>query len=369
MKALLIFVLLAETADIETSRQQLERLKKEFQETKRKIAQMETKMKSAEEELERITKKENEIMSFIEKLNRDIASIQNEIAKLEVQIKQKEEELYERADRIKFSLNLLYQTPPENQILKFLPSEEEEKEVFYLIDYVIKSEKRERDRAVQIYNELKAYRDLRNENLEFVKAMKEEVVDQKKNLEYLKVQKEKLLASLKKKKLTEEKRLAELEKAIKEMEALITRLEKEQERKRKEEHVVAKSPTGKYPWPVKGRVVMEYGTIVNPKYGTKIFNPGVDIEAAPGSSVLAIDDGVVIFAGTVTGYGNTVIIDHGGFFSVYSYLHRMNVSTGSRIVRGQVIGSVGTSDHYFGSRLHFEIRDRGKAVNPLLYLD
>jgi len=369
MRALLIFILLAQTADVESSRQQLERLKKEFEETRRRISQMETKMKTTEEEIAKIESKEKEILRFIDKLNRDIASIQNEIARLEIQINQKEEELLKRADRIKFSLNLLYQTPQENQILKFLPSEEEEKEALYLVDYAIQSEKRERDRALQIYNELKAYKDLRNENLEFVMAMKSEVVEQQRELEALKRQKEQLLASLKTKKTTEEQRLAELEKAIKEMQALITRLEKEQEKKRMEEHIVAKSPTGKYPWPVKGRVVMDYGTIVNPKYGTKIFNPGIDIEAAPGSSVLAIDDGVVIFVGTVTGYGNTVIIDHGGFFSVYSYLHKVNVTSGAKVKRGQIIGTVGTSDHYFGSRLHFEIRDHGRAVNPLLYLD
>ncbi len=368
MKFFLLLLIFSQTDEIDAQRTQLERMKKELEEGRRKIAQMESRMKTTEEELVRIKKQEDEINRFVSKLNKDIQTIQNEIARLEIMVDQKEKELFQHASRIKFSLNLLYLEVPENDLLRFLPAREEDKEAIFLLDHVIQSEKKEREKALRIYNELKAYRELKNDNLEFVKTAKIEVENQQKNLERLKKQRENMLASLKEQKVKEEKRLAELEKAIKEMQALIARLEREQEKRRAAEHVVAKSPTGKYPWPVKGRIVLEYGTIVNPKYGTKIFNPGIDIEADPGAPVVCIDDGAVIFVGKVTGYGNTVIVDHGGFFSVYAYLASTNVATGSKVKRGQVIGNVGTIDHYFGSKLHFEIRDKGKSVNPLTYL-
>lgn len=368
MRSLFLLLIIVQSGDIEEERAKLESLKREFEQAKKKITQMETKVKSTEEEIARIERKELEVKSFIEKLNRDIKTIQNELSKLEIQIDQKEQELGQRADRIKFSLNFLYQTLPQNEIIRFLPGNEGEKEALYLLDYAIQNEKRERDRVLKVYSELSAYRQLKQENLDFVLAMKEEVILQEKSLENLRKQRENLLAGLKKQKQQEERRVAELEKAIKEMQALISRLEKEQERKRREENVVAKSPTGKYPWPVKGKVVLDYGTIVNPKYNTRVFNPGIEIEAEPNSSVLCIDEGIVIFAGTVTGYGNTIVVDHGGFFSVYSYLESFSVNAGSKVAKGQILGKVGGQSHYFGSRLHFEIRDRGKAVNPMLYL-
>ncbi|MGB4238661.1 MAG: peptidoglycan DD-metalloendopeptidase family protein [Candidatus Hydrothermia bacterium] len=368
MKVFLLFLLFQQTHGIDEERAQLERLKREFEEGKRKIAKMEIKVKGTEEELKSIERKEREVRGFVNKLNRDINTIQNELSKLEIQIDQKEKELGQHGDRIKFSLNFLYQTLPENEILRFLPGEGD-KEALFLLDYAIQNEKRERDMVLKIYSELNAYKKLKQDNLDFVLAMKDEVIAQERNLQDLKRQKQNLLAGLKRQKSAEERRLAELEAAIKEMQALIARLEKEQEKKRKEERIEAKSPVGKYPWPVKGRVVMNYGTIVNPKYNTKIFNPGIEIETDPGSPVLCIEDGVVIFAGVVTGYGNTVVVDHGGFFSVYSYLNSFKIAKGSKVNKGQVLGDVGGETHYFGSRLHFEIREQGKAINPLLYLD
>jgi len=367
MKLLFLLFLLTQSADIESEREKLEKLKKDFEESKRKIAQMEIKVKTTEEELEKIRQKEQEIENFIAKLNRDITAINNEIAKLEVLINLKEQELKQHSDRLKFSLNLLYETPPQNNLLRFLPGEE--KEALFLLDHVIQTEKEERDRTLKIYNDLVAYKKLKEDNLSFVLAMKEEVSSQERELERLRKRREDLLASLKKQKEEEEKRLRELEKAIKEMQSLIARLEKEAEAKRRETHAQAVSPHGKYPWPVKGRIVLDYGVIENPKYKTRIFNPGIDIETDPLSPVLCIDDGVVIFSGVVTGYGNTVIVDHGGFFSVYAYLESVNVSTGSKVKRGSVIGRAGGTGHYFGSKLHFEIRDKGKAVNPLIYLE
>lgn len=368
MRSIFLLFLVVQSQDIDAEKAKLERLKKEFEESKRKISQMEVKVKSTEEEIKKIERQEREIERFIEKLNMDIREIRNDIAKLEIQISQKEAELNEHSERIKFSLNFLYQTLPQNDLIRFLPGNENEKEAIYLLDYVIQSEKKSRDEALELYKELTAYKKLKEENLDFYVVMKNEVEEQEKNLENLRKKRQILLTNLKKQKEEEEKRLAELEKAIKEMQNLVARLEKEAEKKRKEEHVAAKSPEGKYPWPVKGRIVMEYGTILNPKYNTRIFNPGIDIEADPGSPVICIDDGVVIFSGVVTGYGNTVIVDHGGFFSVYAYLETVSVTNGTKVKRGQIIGKVGGPSHYFGSKLHFEIRDRGKAINPLTYL-
>ena len=84
---------------------------------------------------------------------------------------------------------------------------------------------------------------------------------------------------------------------------------------------------------------------------------GVDIAAPVGTPVLAADSGVVIFSGTLHGYGNTVIIRHDdGYATVYGHNERNLVSEGARVARGQEIGEIGRSGRTTGANLHFEVR-------------
>ena len=99
------------------------------------------------------------------------------------------------------------------------------------------------------------------------------------------------------------------------------------------------------------------------------MHDGVDIAAPVGTPVLAADSGVVIFSGTLHGYGNTVIIRHDdGYATVYGHNSRNLVSEGTRVARGQEIGEIGRSGRTTGANLHFEVRRDNVAQNPLAYL-
>lgn len=99
------------------------------------------------------------------------------------------------------------------------------------------------------------------------------------------------------------------------------------------------------------------------------MHEGVDIAAPAGTPVYAADSGVVIFSGTLHGYGNTVIIRHDDeYATVYGHNERNLVSEGVRVARGQEIGRIGRSGRTTGANLHFEVRRDNVAKDPLAYL-
>jgi murein DD-endopeptidase MepM/ murein hydrolase activator NlpD len=95
------------------------------------------------------------------------------------------------------------------------------------------------------------------------------------------------------------------------------------------------------------------------------MHTGIDIGAPQGSTVAASAGGRIIYAGWEGGYGNTIIIDHGGQAStLYGHLSQIFVSNGQDVQRGQAIGAVGCTGNCTGPHLHFEIRFNGVPVDP-----
>ena len=122
-------------------------------------------------------------------------------------------------------------------------------------------------------------------------------------------------------------------------------------------------------WPLNGKVTNQYGSRVHPTFKTKIFNSGIDIKAASGTPVKAAGPGEVLYQGWLRGFGQVVIIDHGGDLStVYAHLGGANVREGSVVKTGTVIGKVGNTGTDAEYGLHFEVRKGGAAQNPMNYL-
>jgi murein DD-endopeptidase MepM/ murein hydrolase activator NlpD len=112
-----------------------------------------------------------------------------------------------------------------------------------------------------------------------------------------------------------------------------------------------------------------FGPRVHPVFGSVRIHTGVDIGASEGEAIHAADDGVVVSAGWLGGYGNATIIDHGGgIATLYGHQSLISVSDGERVSRGQVIGRVGCTGTCTGDHLHFEVRIDGNPVNPVPYV-
>jgi murein DD-endopeptidase MepM/ murein hydrolase activator NlpD len=122
---------------------------------------------------------------------------------------------------------------------------------------------------------------------------------------------------------------------------------------------------GSLGWPVSGTITSPFGWRSNPFGGSPDFHPGLDIAAPMGTTVTAAASGTVILAQWYGGYGNFIMIDHGGSVSTgYGHLSAIYVSVGQTVQRGQAIGAVGSTGHSTGPHLHFEVRVNGKPVDP-----
>ena len=103
-------------------------------------------------------------------------------------------------------------------------------------------------------------------------------------------------------------------------------------------------------------------------YGTTRFHAGMDFSAHPGTDVYATGDGTVVKMGWETGYGNLIIVDHGfGYQTWYAHLQGFRTKLGKRVVRGEVIGAVGSTGKSTGPHLHYEVHVKGQVVNPVNY--
>ncbi|HEV7389959.1 MAG TPA: peptidoglycan DD-metalloendopeptidase family protein [Gemmatimonadaceae bacterium] len=169
-------------------------------------------------------------------------------------------------------------------------------------------------------------------------------------------------------------RLAELEKSEARLNNFIAAFEAERRRASGRAGATALSSSirttdiGRLDWPVNGAFLYRFGRFVNPNNTTTRWN-GIGISAPAGTAVKSVSGGTVAYAGQMGTYGNTVILEHGGGdYSVYGSLDRIDVRKGSRVVKGQSIGTVGVSDPALGSHLHFEIRRGGPAVDPAEWL-
>lgn len=128
--------------------------------------------------------------------------------------------------------------------------------------------------------------------------------------------------------------------------------------------------TGVYKWPVSGVITSRFGYRSTGLTGASSYHKGIDIGGiARGTSIKAADGGKVTYAGSMSGYGNLVIITHdNGTKTYYAHNTSLCVKAGERVYQGQVIAKAGNTGVSYGVHCHFEIRINGVPVNPLNYL-
>ncbi len=122
-------------------------------------------------------------------------------------------------------------------------------------------------------------------------------------------------------------------------------------------------------YPVKGKIISEFGRYVHPEFGTVTVNNGVTIKATAGAPIEAVYPGVVVFADRMQGYGNLIIIDHGDtFYSVYAHAAKLLKKPGDRVQGREAIALVGDSGSLVGAACYFEIRQGGQPLDPAGWL-
>lgn len=128
---------------------------------------------------------------------------------------------------------------------------------------------------------------------------------------------------------------------------------------------------GEMAWPTPGyaTITSGYGMRIHPIFGVNRLHTGVDIGAPLGSSIIAVNDGIVILASYSSSYGNYVMVDHGGgVVTLYAHGSKICVEEGQEVKKGDEIMLVGSTGWSTGPHLHFEVRIEGKTYDPLPYI-
>ncbi len=122
-------------------------------------------------------------------------------------------------------------------------------------------------------------------------------------------------------------------------------------------------------WPTNGWTSSGYGYRMDPFTQKQTFHYGLDIVATGGNPVVAPADGFVAEVSRSGQYGNSIVLSHGGgLTTLYGHLSKINVASGQKIKRGDLIGNVGSTGKSIGPHLHYEVRMNGKPVNPVRFI-
>ncbi|HRX20833.1 MAG TPA: peptidoglycan DD-metalloendopeptidase family protein [Syntrophomonadaceae bacterium] len=308
-----------------------------------------------------IIQKENEIKTLedkIEYLQTNIAVTEENIELAEADLQEKNQQLSDRLVYIYEKGDLTY--------LEVLLSATDLKD--FLTRYDLLNMIVEQDIAlIESINQQKKTLELNKSELEVQKnellyaqdsekSKREELSDQKQD-------KKKILTSVQQEKAQYEKALKELEQTSKELETLIRRIQAGTSGEQQ--------GTGVFTWPAPGysTITSPYGMRYHPilKYNKK--HTGVDIGAPSGANIVAADSGTVIQTGWMGGYGQVVVIDHGGGIStLYAHMSTIIAANGASVTKGETIGKVGSTGWSTGPHLHFEVRINGVDTNPMSYI-
>ena len=210
---------------------------------------------------------------------------------------------------------------------------------------------------------------------EILNLLKKEVEKEKENIEFSIKGRKSIIDKIDSQKEVYLKSLKELEQSSQEIKNIIERIYKQQEEDSKEVSqkevpaITLKPKKGILALPIQGKLISGYGRQKNTEFNTDTFNSGIDISAPLGQVVHSAGAGEVIYTGTIKGYGQIIIIDHGGrTTTLYAHLSKILVDIGDRVKKEQTIGQVGDSGGVSSPRLHFEVRVEGKPTDPMNWL-
>jgi septal ring factor EnvC (AmiA/AmiB activator) len=368
--------------DILNNRRALEQIKNEIQSLKKEITKTEIKSSSAldqikiiERELVLLNQSRRLLMKQVTLLRQKIAENQRQLQERKNKLQQirdnyARQTLYNYKHGKLRDLEMLLTASSLNQLLvryKYLQiiTTQEKIQVRTISDQII--------RINQLEETLTS--DLNQLNL----TLKEKE-EQQKNYLTLQGEKRNLIARLKWTSANLQQRLHDAQQEYEKLQSIIASLER-QRNVREREGLPGSSDyarlnprnfaanKGKFPWPVKGKILHAYGRQRDFKLNTTVNNTGIDIQARTGMDVRAIYTGIVSMITYLSGYGNTVIIDHGdGYYTVYSHLDEIFVEKDRLVESGSVIASVGDSGSLEGSLLHFAVFVNQQTENPESWL-
>ncbi len=339
----------------------------ELQRIKRKIEKISSELDELrnreQERIKRIEMLDNKIFlleSYLYKLGMREKDVKARLEITENRIRQLQRERGKALERLKKGINLLYLLPKPT-IWEFIFNPRRAYAYYeraVITEALVQSY---RNSAAEIQNFEEEYKILREKREELLKEIRENIEEQESTLADLqktKLELEREVDRIRKSKSEKEEYLKALKARQQELERIIDQLARSKIREKPTEKI----PSKVLVWPVRGRIVREFGYYTDPKYGVRIKSNGISISAPIGSDVYSAADGKVVYSGYLEGYGNVVIIESGGLYIIYGNLMDILVKVEDKVKAGSKIGKVG------GKPLYFEVREGTVPIDPLKYL-
>jgi septal ring factor EnvC (AmiA/AmiB activator) len=356
---------------ISARQRELRDLKKQIEENRKKILDLERKEKKLGDLNGRLRRDRDLTSRYLAELEQQEQAVALDIAERQQELGAKTDEQEKAKARLRMRLRL-YQRSRRPHTAELLLSSKSFPELFARGTILARAIQRDRTDLLWLSQQREEL-SLAASELEArhrdINTLQEEKEREREKLESRSRKTRAELTSLQKERSVFEARQKELVKAEKQIGSLIARLEAERKKAPKEKGKSKIQGKGQLPWPVKGELVGRFGLDKHPRFGTQVPNKGIDIAAPAGTSVTAVAAGSVAFADWLPGYGRCVILNHsGGLYTLYAHCARLLVSQGASVSAGGKIAEVGDTDSVKGTCLHFEVRQGEEAMDPLRWL-
>jgi septal ring factor EnvC (AmiA/AmiB activator) len=349
---------------------------KKIKKEKKKIKKVEKEESTTTNQLNAIDKKLSKNRNELYSLNRRLKNLKKDVATANTQLDQINKDIIQRKELFSKRLIALYKYKRSGGILRVIFSSHSYPELSQrtkFIKMILSSDIQIIDHFFKQLSLVKEKRETLQENQKSLEKVKKSILKKKSQIDDQKKKKTVLLKKIRNEKKTYQAAVEELEKASRELQSLIDRLQREIAGKKKhfipEDAKRFEALKGKLLFPLSGKIISSYGNRTDPQLNTVIFQKGIEISAKQGQEVRAIYEGTVLYADWFKGYGNIIIIDHGGsYYSLSAHVSKLFKSVGERVEAGEVIALAGDTGSLKGNCLYFELRHHGKPLNPLKWL-
>lgn len=336
-------------------------------------------------ELQEILKNLDRRESELKQLDRDLVSVEGAIKRTRQEVERVTEEAQTKQRQIEQRLTALYKAGELGAVRMFFSAESfpQMAENIRYMRSVLENDKRIFAEYNQKLEELRQLKTRLEKDASRKERLKGSIASKKQEIEQEKQKKATYLSKVQGDRKSYERSIKVLQANAARLQNMMERLEAESRRRafqRQEKPGSTRklppelppvpdrgfaSQKGRMPMPVRGEVVEGFGKHKHPEFNSYTFTKGIFIAASSGSEIKAIYEGTVIFADYFKGYGNMVIVDHGGgYFSLYAHASRINRKVGNEVKRGDTVALVGDVDSSRGPVLYFEIRHQGRPQDP-----
>ncbi|MGC2064038.1 MAG: peptidoglycan DD-metalloendopeptidase family protein [Thermodesulfovibrionales bacterium] len=365
---LLLLLLLPSLVYSASNEDEYRKLQEKMREQKQKLSEVQEREHSILGEIDDVNLRMGKIESALSKFKKNLGRTESEIAAVNTEIEKTKATLERQKSWLKRKLRTIHRFGYSGDTVVLLMSSEDMSQTMRALKYLEHITRYEhtlvenfRDNLNNLKIKYSRLQSLRTE----LKVQTDQVRTKENELTQQRRSKEVILSSVRHEKASHQKVLEELREASKRMLDII------RESSKTDTYAATGFARlkGKLHWPAEGRIAIPYGTHRDPQFDTPVFRNGIHIQTASSAEVRSAYGGKIIFAEWFKGFGQLVIVNHGsGYHTLYGNLSEIFSKVGDIIKENQVLGKVGTSGILNAPGLYFEIRYKGKPLDPSQWL-